>query len=82
MHIAYGLIYWYSIVKPIGIAWLNCISNAWLKRIGNVWLKCIVNVRLKRMSNMWLKGIMLAHVHAEKNALTMRNPKLIAFIYW
>ena len=45
MHVAYGLIYWYSIVKRI--------SNVWLKRIGNVWLKRIVNVWLKRIGNIW-----------------------------
>ena len=41
MHIAYGSIYWYSIVKRIANVWLKCIGKVWLILIGYVWLKCI-----------------------------------------
>ena len=74
MHIAYGLIYWYSIVKRICNVWLMRISNLWLTRIGNVCLKCIVNVWLKRIGNIWLKCVMLAHFHVEKKCFNHAQP--------
>ena len=36
MHVAYGSIYWYNIVKRKGNVWLKHIGNVWLKGIGNV----------------------------------------------